>query len=359
MMAMLERRDFLKGAGLMAVAGLAGAAGGAAGGAQATQTGAMPSTIKPKRLKRGDTVAIVAPSGVTWEKFTLQLSIESLEVLGLKAKVFPHAMDRHGYLAGTDADRAADLMAAFQDPEVDGIFCLRGGWGAARLLPMLDYDIIRANPKVLIGYSDITALHTALAAKVGMVSYLGPNAGSAWYEFEAEMMTKLLFDRKKLEYRTEPKNDGTLVARKNRSQTIVPGTAEGWLAGGNLTVFVSLMGSPYFPNLDGAILCLEDVGEKVYRIDRMITQLALGGYLRGLKGIVLGGFTDCGPDESEPYGGFTLGEVFEQHFGALGIPVWSGAQFGHIKDNATLPLGACARIDGGACTLTLLESAVA
>ncbi|WP_417450975.1 S66 peptidase family protein [Kordiimonas sp.] len=354
-MTMVQRRDFLKAAGLAAVAAVASNTVGA----QAKQPASKPSVLKPKRLKRGDTVAIVAPSGVTWEKFTLQLSIESLAVLGLKAKVFPHAMDRHGYLAGTDADRAADLMAAFKDPDVDGIFCLRGGWGAARLLPMLDYDIIRANPKVLIGYSDITALHTAFAAKVGMVSYLGPNAGSSWYEFEAEMMTKLLVDGKKLEYRTEPKNDGTLVARKNRSQTIVSGTAEGWLAGGNLTVFVSLMGSPYFPTLDGAILCIEDIGEKIYRVDRMITQLALGGCLKGLKGIVLGGFTDCGPDESEPYGGFTLGEVFEQHFGGLGIPVWSGAQFGHIRDNATLPLGARARIDGGNRTLTLLESAVA
>ncbi|WCL55243.1 S66 peptidase family protein [Gimibacter soli] len=354
----LGRRGFLKAAGALAATA---ATMGSLAPTAAAKSPARPAKpgLKPKRLKRGDTVAIVAPSGVLWEKTNLPLATESLAAMGLKSKVFPHAMDRYGYLAGTDENRAADLMAAFRDPGIDAIFCLRGGWGAARILPYLDFEVIRANPKILLGYSDITALHAALAAKTGLVTYHGPNAGSSWYTFEAEMLQALMFDGEKVEYRTVPRNDGTLVARANRTHTITPGKAEGRLVGGNLTVFTSLMGSPYFPDLNGCILCLEDVGEKIYRVDRMITQLALGGHLKGLKGIVLGGFTDCGPDEAEPFGGFTLIEVFEQHFAKLGIPVFAGAQFGHIKENFTLPLGARAMIDADAGIIRLVEPAVA
>lgn len=358
-MVQIERRSFLKAAGALAAASAAG--GQALGAVSRPAYSASASTaprIKPKRLRKGDTVGIVAPSGVTWDKFNLQLSTESLAAMGLKAKIFPHAMDQHGYLAGTDENRAADLMAAFRDPEVDAIFCLRGGWGAARILDMLDFNVIETNPKILIGYSDITALHTAIAAKTRLVSYLGPNAGSSWRIYEADMVKDLLFAAKKVEYKSLTRNDGTLVPRVNRPRTIRGGSADGHLVGGNLTVFSSLAGTPYFPDLSGAILCLEDIGEKIYRVDRMLTQLALGGHFKNLKGVALGGFTDCGPDEGEPYGGFVLGEVFEQHFGALGIPAFWGAQFGHITDNATLPLGAKARVDADTCTIKLLEAAV-
>lgn len=341
-------------AGALATASIAPARAVEAVVAQQPQTG----VIKPKRLKKGDTVAIVAPSGITWDEFDLQLSIESLNVMGLGTKIFPHAMDRYGYLAGTDENRARDLMDAFQAPDVDAIFCLRGGWGAARILDYLDFDVIEANPKILIGYSDITALHAAIAAKTSMVSYLGPNAGSSWRTFEADVVKGLLFDGEKLEYKSLTENNGTLVPRINRPRTVVGGRAEGRLVGGNLTVFSSLVGTPYFPDLSGTILCLEDIGEKIYRVDRMLTQLALGGHFKNLKAVALGGFTDCGPDENEPYGGFLLGEVFEHHFAGLGIPVFRGAQFGHIKDNATLPLGALARVDADACTIKLLEAGV-
>lgn len=350
----IQRRNFLKAAGVMAAASVVPSQ--AVGAVSTANRGK--GSIKPKRLSKGDTVGIVAPSGITWDEFDLQLSIESLNALGLGAKIFPHAMDRFGYLAGTDEDRARDLMDAFQDPDVDAIFCLRGGWGAARILDYLDFDIIEANPKILIGYSDITALHAAIAAKTRMISYLGPNAGSSWRLYEADTVKGLLFDGKKLEYKSLTKNNGTLVPRINRPRTVVGGKADGYLVGGNLTVFSSLVGTPYFPDLAGCILCLEDIGEKIYRVDRMLTQLALGGHFKNLKAVALGGFTDCGPDENEPYGGFLLGEVFEHHFAGLGIPVFRGAQYGHIKDNATLPLGAKARVDADACTIKLLEAGV-
>ncbi len=352
----LERRNFLKTAGALAAASIVSSQ--SASGAATAEKSASGKMLKPNRLHKGDTVAIVAPSGIMWDNFDVQLATESLNALGLKAKIFPHARDRYGYLAGTDENRAKDLMAAFLDPEVKGIFCLRGGWGAARILDFLDFKAIEANPKILIGYSDITALHTAIAAKTNMVSFLGPNAGSSWRIYEADIVRDMLFAAKKVEIKSLVKNNGTLVPRINRPRTLSGGVAEGRLSGGNLTVFSSLVGTEYFPDLSGTILCLEDIGEKIYRIDRMLTQLSLAGHLKNLKGVALGGFTDCGPDENEPYGGFLIDEVFEHHFGNLGIPVFRGAQFGHIPDNATLPIGAKARMDANAGTISLVEASV-
>ena len=274
---------------------------------------------RPKRLSEGQTVAIVAPASVTYESLQLQLALEALQAMGLRAKVGEHVMDRFGYLAGRDRDRAADINAAFVDPEVDAVFALRGGWGASRLLPFIDFDVIRDNPKIMLGYSDITSLLNAIYAKSGVVSFHGPNLMSRWNEFTYQSMREVLFDAKPARYSNPVDLDGELVARQNRIQTIVRGRAEGHLIGGNLTLMSALLGTPYLPKFDNAILFLEDVGEAIYRVDRMLTQLKLGGHLQTVSGIVFGHFTGVKPNPG--LGNFALMDILKQHCEPLGCLV--------------------------------------
>lgn len=313
--------------------------------------------IKPERLKAGDTVMIVAASGVEYRNLRLQLSIESLEALGLKVKVAEHTMERYGYFPAEDEVRADDVNKAFADPEVKAIFALKGGWGAARTLPYLDYDLIKSNPKILIGYSDVTALLNAIYQKCGLMTFHGPNAGSAWGSFSTQNVRDILFDAT-AQHMENPQEKGEyLTVRENRTQTIVPGSAEGRLVGGNLTVLTAVQGTPYFPDTKGNILMLEDVGENIYRVDRMLTQLALGGHLNDCAGIVLGGWTDV--DSDGGFGDFSLIDIFEQHFQRAGKPTFTGAMFGHIDDKRTMPVGCRVRMDADSGTVTMLESAVA
>lgn len=342
----LERRKFI-------AAGIAGTAALAMAGSTAH---AAEDITKPERLKAGDTVMIVAASGVEYKKLRLKLSIESLEALGLKVKVAEHAMERHGYFPAEDEVRADDLNKAFADKSVKAIFALKGGWGAARVLPYLDYDMIAKNPKILIGYSDVTALLNAIYQKSGLMTFHGPNAGSAWGAFSTRHVREILFEAK-AQHMVNPQNKGQyLTVRDNRTQTIVSGSAQGQLVGGNLSVLTSVQGTPYFPNTKGKILMLEDVGENIYRVDRMLTQLALGGHLNDCAGVVLGGWTDVGSDGG--YGDFSLMDIFEQHFKRANKPTFTGAMFGHIDDKRTMPVGCNVKIDANKGTVTMLESAV-
>ena len=311
---------------------------------------------RPGRLAEGQTVAIVAPASVTYESLQLQLALEALEAMGLKAKVGEHVMDRFGYLAGHDRDRAADINAAFVDSEVDAVFALRGGWGASRLLPFVDFDAIRDNPKIMLGYSDITSLLNAIYAKSGVVSFHGPNLMSRWNEFTHHSMRDVLFDAKPARYSNPIDLDGELVARQNRIQTIVPGRAEGYLIGGNLTLMSALLGTPYLPKFDNAILFLEDVGEAIYRVDRMLTQLKLSGHLQKVSGIVFGHFTGVKPNPG--LGNFALMDILKQHCEPLGVPCYFGAMIGHVDQQSTVPVGGRARMDASAGVLELTEAAV-
>lgn len=311
---------------------------------------------RPRRLAEGQTVAIVAPASVTYESLQLQLALEALDAMGLKAKVGEHVMDRFGYLAGHDRDRAADINAAFVDPDVDAVFALRGGWGASRLLPFIDFDAIRDNPKIMLGYSDITSLLNAIYAKAGVVSFHGPNLMSRWNEFTYHSMREVLFDAKPARYSNPTDLDGELVARQNRIQTIVPGRAEGPLIGGNLTLMSALLGTPYLPNFDNAILFLEDVGEAIYRVDRMLTQLKLSGHLQKVSGIVFGHFTGVKPNPG--LGNFALMDILKQHCESLGVPCYFGAMIGHVDQQSTVPVGGRARMDASTGVLELTEAAV-
>ena len=319
---------------------------------------AAPATRRPPRLRPGDTVGLIEPAGFTDDEFDLQLVMDGIRAMGLNPKPAPHLMARYGYLAGKDEARAADVNAMFADRDVRAIFAVRGGWGCARILPHLDWDVIRANPKLLTGFSDITALHMAIAARAGFTTIHGPNAASAWGKLSLDSFRAVAFEGGTPTYQTPEGTEDRIVQRNGRIRTLRAGKANGRLLGGNLTVLTALMGTPYLPRFDGAILFLEDVDEAEYRIDRMLTQLALGGVLGCVAGVVFGFCSDCrarGPS----YGGFTLSEVLKQHLEPLGVPAFQGALIGHIPNQFSIPLGVRAEIDAAAGTIRLLEPAVA
>ena len=315
------------------------------------------SVGKPPRLRPGDTVGLIEPAGFTDDLFDLDLVKETIVAMGLKPRLGKHLAERRGYLAGTDADRAADVNAMFADPDVRAVFAVRGGWGCARILPLLDFAMIRANPKLLVGFSDITALHLAFAARAGFPTIHGPNAASSWPRFSWDAFRAIAFDGATPTLVNPVGHEDRLVQRSGRIRTFRGGKATGRLLGGNLTVLAALVGTPWLPDLDGAILFLEDVGEAPYRIDRMLTQLSLAGLLGKVAGVVFGQCMNCAASEPS-YGGYTLSEVLQQHFQPLGVPAFQGASIGHIANQFSLPVGVRAEIDADIGSIRLLEPAV-
>ncbi len=318
--------------------------------------GPRPDPVKPPRLSEGDTVGLVNPSGATYLTEDVVIVEERLAALGLQTRRGEHVLGRHGYLAGTDRERAADINLMFADPSIDAIVAVRGGWGAARILPLLDFDAVRAHPKIFLGYSDITALLLGFHALTGLVTFHGPVGSSRWNEFSLESLREILFEggAPTLSNPTDVGDD--LTQTRDRVRTITSGRARGRLLGGNLSVLSGIVGSEYLPDWEGAILFLEEVGERIYRVDRMLTQLALAGILDAVDGVVFGKCSDCDPGGG--YGSLTLEQVFEDHFGGRDIPAWEGAMIGHAGEQWTLPVGVEAEIDADAGTIDLLEPAV-
>jgi len=317
--------------------------------------------IKPPRLMPGQTIGLVAPSSAFDDPEEIRAAQETIESLGFRVKLGQHVFRRHGYLAGTDEERAADLNAMFADPAIDGIFALRGGYGSSRLLPYLAYPQIQQAPKVLLGYSDITALLLAIHVKTGLVTFHGPIANQRFTPYALAEFRKVLCSPDKggqvgapPPFSTQPGQ----VERVNRVTTIVAGKVHGALVGGNLTLLTHLLGTPYAPDLRGKILFLEDVGETVYRVDRMLTQLWLSGELAQVAGIVFGKFTDCKPAYSSA-ASLPLSDVLEERCRALGIPSMRGLMIGHIDDQTTLPIGCQVELDAAAGALTLVETPTA
>lgn len=347
---MTDRREFMTSTGAATLAALASSAAIASAQAKA-------SPIKPPRLKPGDTLGLIHPSSATFQRMDLEIAIDNLKALGFGVKTGAHALDRYGYLAGKDADRAADINALFADREVQGICAVRGGWGAARLLPYLDFEVIAKNPKVLFGFSDITALHMAIPAKTGLVTFHAPTGFSAWTELSASWFKRVAMDGESAAYVNEPDFKGRIAPVGFRTQTLTPGKGEGRLLGGNLTVLAHLVGTPYLPDFAGRILFLEDVHEGIYRIDRMLTHLKLAGLLSKIRGFIWGQCSECEPD-SGGYGSLTIEEVLEDHIKPLGVPTYRGAMIGHVDKQFTVPEGVLAEMDADAGTFRLLESAV-
>jgi len=320
---------------------------------------AAAAAVKPKRLSPGDTVALVSPASATFNSLDLQIARESLEALGFKVRQGEHVLERHGYLAGEDKARADDINKAFADKSVAAVHAIRGGWGSARVLPHLDYDTIRRNPKILIGYSDITALLLAIHARAGLVGFHGPIGLGRWDTWSVDYYRRVLMNAEAVTYTNKQGISGdrnSLIQVEFRTRTITPGKRMGRLLGGNLTVLTAILGSPYLPDWDDAILFCEDVGEDLYRVDRMFTQLKLAGVLGKIKGFAFGSCSECGPGEG--YASLTLEEILRDHIAPLGVPAWQGAMIGHAQPQWTLPVGAQVEVDATAGTIRLLEPAV-
>lgn len=285
----------------------------------------------PPPLAPGARVALVAPAGPLRGPDELTASIAHAESLGWEPVAGLHALRRDGYLAGSDAERLLDLNAALQDDRIDGIWCVRGGYGAMRLLEEVDYDAMRRRPKALLGYSDITALHAAFAVRSGVCTYHGPTARATLTEFSRDSLVRAVIAQR----------DSCGAAPESR--TLREGRATGRLVGGNLALLAALAGTPFEPNYDDAILVIEDVGEQTYRIDRMLRQLALNGALDGVAGIAFGQFTEGTPHDDA--NSCALDRILREAADLAGVPAVAGIPLGHVDDQWTLPLGARAELD--------------
>lgn len=322
-------------------------------------TGCAPAPVKPMALSPGDTIAFVAPAGKL-DRERMELARDRLEEMGFRVQVPDDLYRERGYLAGTDETRAAEFMAAFADPNVKAIFPGTGNYGATRILDHLDYDTIRHNPKVLIGFSDITALHLAIHQKSGLITFHSPNpmwglgSPNNLTEFSAEYLWRaILADR----YPANAEGYSMECHKVSPMRAISPGRARGRLTGGNLSLIIALMGTPYEIDTTDRILFIEDVGERPYRIDRYLSQLRLSGKLDQAAGILLGVFSDCDPKPGEE--SLTLDEVFDDYFAKLGKPVIANFPAGHTRNNATLPIGAMVELDADALRFRVLENPAA
>jgi muramoyltetrapeptide carboxypeptidase len=300
--------------------------------------------IRPRLLRAGSRVAVVAPAGPV-DAEPLSRGVGVLEGWGLEVRVGKHVLDRHPrlpYLAGRDADRAADLQQAWCDPDIDAVICARGGYGCLRMVDLLDWDALAAaGPKVFVGSSDVTTLHDAIGAELGLVTLFGPMiAGELFDPVAQKHLHDMLFSP-----------SSGLVLSGPGTTTFVAGLADGVLAGGNLSLIVAGLGARGAPLPDGAIVLLEDVGESIYRLDRLITQLLRAGWFTGVSGIALGSWVGCGelPEVSD---------VLADLLGSLGIPTVWELGFGHCAGQLTIPLGVRASLNADDGTLTLLEPAL-
>jgi muramoyltetrapeptide carboxypeptidase len=315
--------------------------------------------IKPKKLSKGDTIGLIAP-GSAISRNSFEKSLYNIDCLGFKIKYSDNLRVRKGFLGGTDAQRIDDIHNMFNNREIDGIMCARGGYGCARLLQGLDYGMIKSNPKVLIGFSDITALLYAIHKQTGLVCFHGPVGTSTFTPFTESQFEKVLMKGKNKVEIERPNDWNELEDPIYKEVNVTSGTVKGTLVGGSLSLMVSLIGTPYDIDYTDKILFIEEVKEDAYRVDRMLTQLLLSGKLNKVKGIALGVFRGCDtqPDDEEYGLSTSLTEVITDRLGKLNIPVLYGLPIGHIYDNATVPFGIEAELDADRGRLTLLEPAV-
>jgi muramoyltetrapeptide carboxypeptidase len=316
-------------------------------------------------LKKGDTIGVIAPAGPV-DRERIDRAFSRIRQLGYQIKTYGDIYRRTGYLAGDDVTRAGELMAAFGDPETSAVWCARGGFGVTRIVDLIDFDVIRRNPKIFVGFSDITILHLAINQLTGLVTFHGPNLQDGFgkpEEMPAATATATALWRSLTHSTSKPPSiDGGFSfdftdINPLELRPINPGTATGPITGGNLAVLCGLMGTPYEIETAGRILFLEDVSERVYRIDRYLSQLMLSGKLQSAAGILLGTFSydDDEPADTQA----AVNELLDEYCRRLEIPVLAGFPAGHAKYNLTLPFGALAEIDADRRTVKLLENPVA
>ncbi len=312
----------------------------------------MPNRLIPRKLAPGDTIGVISPAAPTVEPAdAFEKGASLLETAGFRIRLLPHARNRQAYLAGSDADRLADLHAAFDDPDVRGILCSRGGYGCMRLLPGLDFERIRHNPKVFIGFSDVTALHIPFYQEAGLVGFYGPMLTSNLINGEPYSQRELfgLVTGKHTAPYTIPNRD--------TYHCLNPGIAEAPLIGGNLSLLAALCGTPHQPRTEGHLLFIEDWKEKYYSLDRQFQQLKLAGLFDGIAGLLLCDFSDT-ESGLEPEQDYPLTEQLRRLTGDLDVPVGYGFSVGHGEETATLPIGIRAAFNADSGALTLLEAPV-
>ena len=313
--------------------------------------------IKPPRLNHGDTIGIVAPASAPIHAKAIDRSVKVLQSLGFKVKLGKHLRKKQGFLAGSDEERLGDLMSMFRDPEVKAILCVRGGYGTARLLPLLDYEVIRANPKIFVGYSDITSLHCAFLKKANLVTFHGPMLHSDFCKKDMPDFTLQSF----LNTLTQPSAAGSICKTYHGKISVLRrGKASGRLLGGNISLLCTTLGTPYQPSFKKKILFLEDLDEAPYRFDRMLTHLLNAGVLQQVAGVAVGLNRNCIDPQAKKRKQYwqTVEDVLKERLAPLKVPVVAGLPFGHVPLNATLPMGVQAELDGTNGDLTILEPAV-
>jgi len=317
-------------------------------------------SLLPPALKKGSTIGITAPASGVYNG-EIQEGIALLKASGYSIVLGNTLTRKYGYLSAPDTERAAEFMEFVERPDIDCILCARGGYGVMRILPMLDFGVIRSNPKIIIGYSDITALLVAITKLSNVITYHGPVASSTFDSFTVDYFKRAL---------CKPVSDDTIQSGTEefkpitfsdpRMITLTDGVAKGRLTGGNLSMIVATLGTPYEIDTKDSLLFLEDIAEEPYRIDRMLTQLWLAGKLQQCSGIILGQFKNC---EAKRIPGFevsfSLQEVLESRITSLGIPAVHGLPIGHVKSKMTIPLGVMAELNAAGKSFTILESPVA
>jgi muramoyltetrapeptide carboxypeptidase len=311
------------------------------------------TVIKPPKLRKGDLIGLVAPASSSSSEEKLESGIRYLEQAGYRIKVGDHVRKTRGYLAGTDEQRAEDFNAMVRNKDVKAVFAIRGGDGTPRILQMIDYRALKKHPKIIVGYSDITALQLAVFRKIGLVTFSGPMPGvEMWKDFDPyteEHFWRMLTSAKKFGPLENPADEPLAVLRS--------GKASGRLIGGNFALVVNAVGTPFFPSLQDAILFIEDVDEAPNRIDRMLAQLLNAGIRRRISALVFGKFTNCEPKHpGEPF--LTLDEVEKDYAEKLRCPVVANFQYGHIPRKLTVPIGLRASLDTKRNRIDVLESAV-
>jgi muramoyltetrapeptide carboxypeptidase len=348
-----QRRDFLK----KSIA--AGALGMLTPSLMGFDSTTIVQTLKPKRLRKGDTVGLIAPGFVITPEI-LDSASQVLRNLGLVPVHTHRILNKKGYFSNTDIARATDLNEMFANPNIDAILCARGGYGCTRILPLIDFDQIKLLPKILLGFSDVTALLNGIHQKTGLIGFHGPVGSTIDDPFSLKWVEKVLFEPRfplTLENAVfEIPENAKALPEAFTAYTVTGGQATGKLVGGSLTLINAMIGTPYEIDFTNAIVLLEDVGEAPYRIDRMLTQLLQTPTFNKAAGIALGIFNDC--DKKPDSVGFSLKEVIRDRLGPIGIPVAYGLSFGHIKHNQTLPIGIQAQLDANTGLITLLEKAV-
>jgi muramoyltetrapeptide carboxypeptidase len=309
--------------------------------------------VLPRGISEGDTIGIISPAGPV-DRARLKKGISALEGLGYKIKLGKHVVDKWGYLAGKDEDRLADLHWAFSDDEVDAVFCSRGGYGTNRIISKVDFNLIRANPKILLGYSDITGLHIPIHQKTGLVVFQGPMVVSDWGKGINGYSFNNLF---KVIAETEPAGEITNPEKAEPLKFIGSGQVTAPLTGGNLSLLITTLGTPYEIDTCGKILVIEDIDEDPYVIDRYLNHLRNAGKFDKIAGLMLGSFTNCVKKDSDK-DSFTTEEVFEDFFRDLSCPIVSGLAFGHSGITTTIPIGVNALIDIDTGRFIIKEGAV-